>query len=104
MAGALLVGNFGDGRIAAYDSTSGIFLGQVLGTNGLPVVIDGLWALAVGNGGNGGSKSSVYFTAGPNAEANALLGVLTPVPEPSVGMFLAVGLVAMLSWRRRRRC
>src|SRR5262249_34495101 len=47
---ALLVGNFGNGRINAFNPTSGKFLGQLAGTNKKPIVISGLWALGFGNG------------------------------------------------------
>src|SRR5262249_5072354 len=43
---ALLVGNFGDGMIHAYNANSGAFMGTVDNGNGTPLVIDGLWGLA----------------------------------------------------------
>lgn len=93
LAGSLLVGNFGDGRISIFDAATDAPLGQVLGTDGLPLSIDGLWALAPGNGGNGGSDQLIYFSAGPGEESHGLFGVLTPVPEPStVALMLAGGL------------
>jgi hypothetical protein len=48
--GALLVGNFGDGHINAYNPDTGTHLGQLRGAGGHPIVIDGLWALWFGNG------------------------------------------------------
>jgi hypothetical protein len=73
------IGNFGDGRINAFDPGTGAFLGTVNNNaTGNPIVIDGLWALSVGNDGNGGSSQKVYFTAGPNDEANGLFGALSP--------------------------
>lgn len=92
MAGALLVGNFGDGRINAFDPVSHAFLGQVLGTDGNPLVIDGLWAISPGNDTLAGSSHLLYFTAGPDEESHGLFGVLTPVPEPSTYALLIVGL------------
>jgi uncharacterized protein (TIGR03118 family) len=74
---ALLVGNFGDGRINAFDPTTGAFLTQLSDRNGVPITIDGLWGLIAGNGGNGGAIDSVYFTAGINGEADGLFGSLT---------------------------
>jgi uncharacterized protein (TIGR03118 family) len=71
--GALLVGNFGDGRINAYHAQSGVFLGQLADANGTAIQIEGLWGLAFGAGPQG---PSLYFTAGPNDENNGLLGVL----------------------------
>src|SRR5262249_1786511 len=52
--GALLVGNFGDGAINAFNPTTGAFLGAVQDQKGNPIKIDGLWALKFGNGGLGG--------------------------------------------------
>ena len=42
------------------------------------VVIDGLWSLKFGNGGNGGSVNTLYFTAGPNGEHDGIFGSLDP--------------------------
>jgi uncharacterized protein (TIGR03118 family) len=74
---ALLVGNFGDGRINAFDPTSGNFLGQLKDSNDNLIEIDGLWALTFGNGDNTGNTNELFFTAGPNDEANGLFGKLT---------------------------
>ncbi len=80
LGGQILVGNFGDGLINAYDRVSGTFLGTLEDSAGAPLVIDGLWALGFGNGGSAGSTGKLYFTAGPNSEANGLFGSLTPTP------------------------
>ena len=71
----LLIGNFGDGRIHAFDPNSGAVLGVLRGTSGQPLAIDGLWALLVGDAAAGG-PNSVWFSAGPDEEAHGLLGVL----------------------------
>jgi hypothetical protein len=42
------------------------------------IVIQGLWTLTFGNGGNGGHQNVLYFTAGPNDEADGLFGSLSP--------------------------
>ena len=60
----LLVGNFGDGRINAFDPASGDFRGQLLEPSGSPLTIEGLWGLLFGNGGQGGDPDVLYFTAG----------------------------------------
>jgi uncharacterized protein (TIGR03118 family) len=78
-AGALLVGNFGDGRIHAYNPVNGHFLGTLRDTHHHPIVIDGLWALAFGNGVGTGTKDTLFFTAGPNDEMHGLFGSLTLV-------------------------
>jgi uncharacterized protein (TIGR03118 family) len=103
LGGLLLVGNFGDGTIHAYDpTTSGGPIATLTDLSGSPIAIDGLWALRVGNGGQGGSPGVVYFTAGPNGESDGLLGSLTPNPEP--GTWLSGGAVVLLAlWRRSRR-
>jgi uncharacterized protein (TIGR03118 family) len=75
-SGALLIGNFGDGRINAYRQGSGRLLGQLAGTNGKPLTIDGLWALQFGNGVIG-TPQSLLFTAGPDDEQHGLFGLLT---------------------------
>ncbi len=73
----LLVGNFGDGRINAFDASTGKFLGGLKDPDGEPIQIDGLWALKVGNGGAGGAANTVYFTAGLFHETHGLFGSLT---------------------------
>ena len=47
--GDLLVGNFGDGAIHAYNLTTGVERGQLTNTDGNPILINGLWALRFGN-------------------------------------------------------
>ncbi|HKD06483.1 MAG TPA: TIGR03118 family protein [Bryobacteraceae bacterium] len=79
--GALLVGNFGDGKINAYDATAGAWLGALMGRSGVPLVNQGLWALIFGNGKNGGDTNTLYFTAGvPNGSTtpNGLFGSIAP--------------------------
>jgi uncharacterized protein (TIGR03118 family) len=78
LAGALLVGNFGDGRINAFDA-KGNFLAGLKDPDGEPIQIDGLWALKVGNGAAGGDANTVYFTAGLDHEQHGLFGALSPV-------------------------
>jgi uncharacterized protein (TIGR03118 family) len=74
-AGDLLIGNFGDGRIHAFDPQSGEVLGILRGTTGMPLAIDGLWALLVGDAAAGG-PDAVWFSAGPDHESHGLLGIL----------------------------
>jgi len=75
-SGALLVGNFGDGTIAAFDITTGAFRDYLRDMTGAPISIDGLWALAFGNGVSLGDNDSLYFTAGPNLEQDGIFGRL----------------------------
>jgi uncharacterized protein (TIGR03118 family) len=78
-SGDLLVGNFGDGRINAFDPATLGFAGALRAPNGRALAIDGLWALLPGNG-TEGSTHDVLFTAGPQDEAHGLLGLLHAVP------------------------
>jgi uncharacterized protein (TIGR03118 family) len=73
-AGALLVGNFGDGTIAAFDRTTGAFRDYLRNASGEPISLDGLWGLAFGNGVTLGDADSLYFTAGPNQEQDGIFG------------------------------
>ncbi len=75
-SGDLLVGNFGDGRIHAYNPMTLDFRGTLRGRHGQPITIDGLWALLPGNGTEGGTDQ-VLFTAGPQDESHGLLGTLS---------------------------
>jgi uncharacterized protein (TIGR03118 family) len=71
--GDLLVGNFGDGAINAYDPHTGAFRGQPRNEDGNPIRIDGLWALRFGNG-TFGTPGGLLFSAGIADEAHGLLG------------------------------
>jgi uncharacterized protein (TIGR03118 family) len=73
----LLVGNFGNGRINVFDPVSGKDLGALSERPGRPLVIDGLWGLAFGNGKAAGDVNSLYFAAGPDGEAHGLFGRIT---------------------------
>ncbi len=76
--GALLVGNFGDGTINAFDQTSGNALGALQDASGKTLVNSGLWALIFGNGGSGGDVNTLYFAAGIQNETHGLLGAIAP--------------------------
>jgi uncharacterized protein (TIGR03118 family) len=76
-SGKLLVGDFGDGKINVFNQNTGRFLGQLANRANRPIHIDGLWALTFGNGGSGGLSNVLYFSAGPNGEADGLFGALT---------------------------
>ena len=84
-AGNLLVGNFGDGLINAYDATTGAYAGTLQDMSGANITIPGLWALQAGNGGNGGNVNTIYFTAGPGNEKHGLLGSLQAGPSSKSG-------------------
>jgi uncharacterized protein (TIGR03118 family) len=75
----LLIGNFGSGQIAAFDTEKGKFDGFLTGLDGKPVAIDGLWGLGFGNGANAGPAKSLFFAAGINDEQHGLFGSITTV-------------------------
>lgn len=79
-AGDLLVGNFGDGLIHAFDLRTGRVVGTLRAASGRPLVIDGLWALVVGDPVAGGT-GAVWFSAGPDNEQHGLVGLLQPTVE-----------------------
>ncbi len=101
-SGDLLVGNFGDGTISAFDLTSGTFEGKLADLNGDPIVLGDLWALINGNGGVGTDPNKVYFTAGLVDEAHGLFGSITAVPEPATWMTMILGMGLVGGMLRRR--
>jgi uncharacterized protein (TIGR03118 family) len=73
LAGDLLVGNFGDGRIHAYNPATGAFIATLRTGNGRILKIDGLWGLI-----DGPNDNQVTFSAGPGGESHGLVGLLSP--------------------------
>jgi uncharacterized protein (TIGR03118 family) len=78
---ALLVGNFGDGSINAFDFDSGNFLAKIGDATGKPVNIPGLRALQFGLGVSSASSGTLFFTAGIANEQHGLFGTLTVNPS-----------------------
>ncbi len=76
----LLVGNFGDGTIHAYEPESGAWAGVLPGPDGQPLVIEGLWSLSFGNGVENQPLETLFFTAGPADESQGLYGRLDMMP------------------------
>jgi uncharacterized protein (TIGR03118 family) len=75
----LLVGNFGDGAINAYDVATGEFLDQLRGPDGKRLMIDGLWGLSFGNGLLNQPTDVLFFAAGPDDENHGLYGRIEPM-------------------------
>ena len=77
--GDLLVGNFGNGRVSAYTQKGNtwVYKGQLRSADGIPVAIDGLWAIAFGNGAAAGPTDTLYFLSGPSGEKHGLYGSIT---------------------------
>jgi uncharacterized protein (TIGR03118 family) len=102
LSGHLLVSNFGDGTIAAFDPITKAFVDYLGDGNGNVVSIEGIWGLQFGNGASLGGANSLYFAAGPQDETAGLFGSLAPVPEPSTYAMMLAGLVALGIVARRR--
>jgi uncharacterized protein (TIGR03118 family) len=100
---ALLVANFGDGTIAAFDQNTFNPLGYLRNSSGRPVVVPGIWGLTFGNGKSLGELNDLYFSAAPDDGSNdGLFGKLEAVPEPDfVLALLAISGMTFLSRQRR---
>lgn len=72
--GDLLVANFGDGTIAAFDPQTGRFHDYLHDRAGKNLVLDGIWGIVFGNGVSLGDAMSLYYTAGPNNEQDGVFG------------------------------
>jgi uncharacterized protein (TIGR03118 family) len=97
----LLVGNFGDGLIHAYDPSTGAPLGTLSDNNSVPIAKEGLWALQFGNGLLSQPTNTLFFSSGPGVEEHGVYGRIDVVPEPIswlLGLMAACGIVLM---RRR---
>lgn len=99
--GDVLVGNFGDGKINAFDPGNGNWLGVLTDSSGNPIVNDGLWAIAFGN--SSANPNALYFNAGINDEADGLFGEIQAVPEPAAMALVALGFLGFAGIVRRRR-
>jgi uncharacterized protein (TIGR03118 family) len=77
---AVLVGNFGDGRINAFDLSTGAPLGRLRMPGGKPIEIEGLWGIQFGNGLLNQPVNTLFFAAGPGDEEHGLYGRIDPAP------------------------
>ena len=78
---ALVVGNFGDGAVNAYDFKTGVFLGKFDAKSGAPIEIDGLWFVLLGNGCVGTNGNSIYFSNRPKTRRTASPAPWRPTPS-----------------------
>jgi uncharacterized protein (TIGR03118 family) len=94
--GDLLVGNFGDGTINAFDPKTGAFVGALQDANGNPIVNPGLWALQFGNGKSGGDPQTLYITSSLNNNDNKTHGLLAAIAPPMqvTGIMNAAGFTS----------
>lgn len=103
--GDILVGNFGNGWINAFNASTGAFIGTLDLANGTPFAEPALWTLDFGIGGSGGTPGVLYFTSGLTlSQTGGLLGSLEPtIPEPATLTLLVSGLIGLLGLRRYKR-
>jgi uncharacterized protein (TIGR03118 family) len=90
LSNQLLVGNFGDGKINAYDPASGAFVGTVSDAGARAIATPGLWGIAFGNDANNQPHNTLFFAAGTNNEANGSygridVGATPPMLSPAPG-------------------
>ena len=104
-SGDLLIGNFGNGQINAFNPTTGAYIATLDNANGTPITNSFLWALDFGNGAQGTSTDTLYFTAGLNNQHDGLFGAISFVPEPgTLGIvLLGLAMLALGSFRRFTR-
>jgi uncharacterized protein (TIGR03118 family) len=93
--GDILIGNFLNGEINAFDPVTGAFVGTLDGPDGKPIADPGLWALDFRTGGAGNNPDALYFTAGINDEADGLFGEITETPEPPSLILAGLGIFAL---------
>ncbi|HEV3023275.1 MAG TPA: TIGR03118 family protein, partial [Pirellulales bacterium] len=82
LAGDLLVANSGDGKINAFNPTTGAFISTLNDASGNAITIDGLRGLSFGNGTSAGDASTLYFSAGPSGGTHGLFGSLQSAQNP----------------------
>lgn len=84
LSNALLVGNFGDGRINGFDPVSGVYIGTVVDSAGTAFAVPGLWGLVFGNDANNQPRTTLFYAAGTNGEVNGVVGRIDVGATPPV--------------------
>lgn len=74
LSGDLLVGNFGDGTISAYNASTGAYVGKLMTGSNTTFSVAGLWGIAFGNGAFSQPATTLFFAAGPSMESHGLYG------------------------------
>jgi len=106
MSGEMLIGNFGDGTINAFNASSGQSMGPLKGPSGSPIVEHGLWGIAFGNDLSNQPSNTLFFAAGPNDEANGVYGRIdlntTSAPGTNTSLGSGTGTGASMPDRFRQ--
>jgi uncharacterized protein (TIGR03118 family) len=82
LAGDLLVANSGDGKINAFNPSTGAFISTLNDASGGAITIDGIRGLSFGNGVSAGDANTLYFSAGPSGGTHGLFGSLQSAVNP----------------------
>ncbi|MGH9470877.1 MAG: TIGR03118 family protein [Terriglobia bacterium] len=105
-SGDLLVGEFGNGWISAYNPTNGNFDGYLTDDSGMPIADGGLWTIVFGSGNAGTQTNALYITAGITQpfQTEGLLAEIQATPEPATLALFGSGLLVLglMIYRRRR--
>jgi uncharacterized protein (TIGR03118 family) len=101
-AGDILVGNFGDGTISAFNPVTLLFAGTLSSQSGAPIVNTGLWALNFRAPGSGFDPNTLFINAGINGEADGLFAEIQVVPEPGTFLMLALAGIPLMFRKVRR--
>ena len=96
----LLVTNFGDGTIVAFNKETRTAIDFVRDSAGEPIEIEGIWGITFGNGASLGELNHLYFAAGPADEEDGLFGKIVSVPEPTSACLLMLAFVPFMSYLR----
>jgi uncharacterized protein (TIGR03118 family) len=103
LGGDLLIGNFGNGEINAYNPTTGAWIATLDAAAGKPIVNDFLWSLEFRTAGPNVNTNGLYFTAGINGQKDGLFGeVFTPEPDMAIPVLFGLVALVLAHWRRRR--
>jgi uncharacterized protein (TIGR03118 family) len=94
LSGALLVGNFGDGRINGFDAATGAPIGTVADSTGTAFAAPGLWGMAFGNDAHNQPHNTLFYAAGLNNEANGVYGRIDVGAAPVLNAKPVVALTA----------
>jgi len=94
----LLVGNFGDGKINAFDPSTGNLIGTLNDSKGNALVNGSLWELVVDPTGQTGAKDTLYFSAGLVNEGHGLFGAIAVAKtQPGTASFSIEAASPMLT-------
>jgi uncharacterized protein (TIGR03118 family) len=80
----LLIGNFGDGKINAYNPTTGAFVAAVSDSKGNPLAASGLWGIVFGNDSDNQPHNTLFYAAGTDMQADGVYGRIDVGATPPI--------------------